>query len=143
MYAICTSLIYLCFVFFPFVLCVLFETTFYVFHVNLLMHMNMTDDHARAVLWYSYLSSCSDIHMNIFIFDENVICIVYFYISYTVTLHLSYLRHIHFQQQHITWISITYNLHCVSSTTGVLEHFTIICYTVFYLNFTCSSFLST
>ena len=62
--------LYLCFIFFLFVLCILFKTTLYVFHINLLMHMNMTDDHARAVHWYSYFSSCSDIHMNIFILDE-------------------------------------------------------------------------
>ena len=44
MYAICTSLIYLCFVFcFPCVLCILFDTTFYVFHVNLLMQMIMQE----------------------------------------------------------------------------------------------------
>ena len=89
MYAICTSLIYLCFVFcFPFVLCILFDTTFYVFHVNLLMHMNMTDDHARAVHWYSYLSSCTDIHMNIFIFDENcsLYCILLHIIYCNITL---------------------------------------------------------
>ena len=50
MYGICSSLIYLSFVFcFPSVLCILFDTTFYVVHVSFLMHMNMTDDHARAV----------------------------------------------------------------------------------------------
>ena len=85
-------------IFFPFVLCILFETTFYVFYVNLLMHINMTDDHTRAVHWYSYLSSCSDIHMNILILMKIVLYIVYFYISYTVTLHLSSFWHIHFKQ---------------------------------------------
>ena len=47
MYAICTSLIYLCFVFcLPCLLCILFDTTFYVDNV---MQMNMSHDHARAV----------------------------------------------------------------------------------------------
>ena len=97
-YAICTCLIYLCFVFcFPSLLCILFDTTFYVFHVNFLMHMNMTDDHARAVHWYSYLSSCTDIHMHILIFHEN-------YSLYCILLHIiycnitSFLWHIYFQQ---------------------------------------------
>ena len=50
MYAIYTCMIYLCFVFcFPCLLCILFDTTFYLFHINLSMHMNMTDDHARGV----------------------------------------------------------------------------------------------
>ena len=32
----------------PCLLCILFDITFYVFHVNFLMYMNMTHDHARA-----------------------------------------------------------------------------------------------
>ena len=57
MYATSTSLIYLCFVFcLPCLLCILFNTTFYVFQVNFLMHVNMTHDHARAVHLYAYLS---------------------------------------------------------------------------------------
>ena len=84
MYAICTSLIYLCFVFcLPCLLCILFDTTFYVFHVNFLMYMNMTHDHARAVHWYWYLSSCTDIHMHILILHENC-CL------YCILLHIIY-----------------------------------------------------
>ena len=90
-------------IFFPFVLCILFETTFYVFHVNLLMHINMTDDHARAVHWYSYLSSCSDIHMNIFIFDENcsLYCILLHIIYCNITL-IIFMAH--------TFSTITYHM---------------------------------
>ena len=93
MYAICTCLIYLCFVFFlPCLLCILFDTTFYVFHVNFLMHMNMTDDHARAVHWYSYFSSCTDIHMHILIVHENcsLYCILLHIIYCNITLIIFY-----------------------------------------------------
>ena len=89
MYAISTSLIYLCFVFcLPCLLCILFDTTFYVFQVNFLMHMNMTDDHARAVHLYAYLSWCTDIHMHILIFHENctLYCILLHIIYCNITL---------------------------------------------------------
>ena len=138
MYAIYTSLIYLCFVFcFPFVLCILFDTTFYVFHVNLLMHMNMTDDHARAVHWYSYLSSCTDIHINIFIFDEN--CSLYYILLHIIYCNITlstFIAHL------FSTIIYNMNFYHIQSTQcfmyyRCLEQFTIICYTVFYVNFTC------
>ena len=89
-FTICTPLLYSCFVFcFEFVLYILFQTTCYVFHVNSCIHINMTDYHARDLHLCQYLSWCSDIYMNILIFDED--CspyVIYFYISYTVTITL-------------------------------------------------------
>ena len=99
MYAICTSLIYLCFVFcFPFVLCILFDKLFMYFMSiywctwtwQMIMQELFIDihifHHVLTFIWiFSFL-------MRI------VLCIIYFYISYTVTLHLSYLWHIYFQQ---------------------------------------------
>ena len=71
-FTICTSLLYSCFVLcFKFVLYTLFQTAFYVFHVNSCIHINTTDYHARDLHSCQYLSWCSDIHMNILIFDED------------------------------------------------------------------------
>ena len=69
--------------FFAFVLCTLFQTTFYVFHVNLLIQINMTDYHARDLHWYWYLSWCSDISCEYFDFWWGL-----FSISYTFTHHI-------------------------------------------------------
>ena len=143
MYAICTSLIYLCFVFcLPCLLCILFDTTFYVFHVNFLMYMNMTHDHARAFHWYWYLSSCTDIHKHILILHENccLYCILLHIIYCNITLIIC-MAHIFLTI--IYHMNSYHNLHCVSCITSVMEQFTIICYTVFYLKFTCILFLLT
>ena len=83
-FTICTSLLYSCFVFcFEFVWYILFPTTFYVFHVNSCIDINMTDYHARDLHSCQYLSWCSDIHMNILIFDEDCsLCCILLHIIY-------------------------------------------------------------
>ena len=71
-YTTCTSLLYSCFAFcFKFVLYTLFQTNFYILHVNSHIHINKTDYHARDLHSCQYVSGCSDIHMNILIFDED------------------------------------------------------------------------
>ena len=143
-YATSTSLIVLCFVFcLPCLLCILFNTTFYVFQVNFLMHMNMTDVHARAVHLYAYLSWCTDIHMHILIFHENcaLYCIVLhiIYCNVTVIICMAHIfstiiYHMNFYHIQSTLCFMYYK--CYKTVYHYLLH-------SLYLKFTCSSFLLT
>ena len=99
MYNICTFVVYLCFVFF-FHLC-------YVYCLKQLF-MYFMSIYWCILTWQMIMQELFiDIHIFhdvvtfIWIFSflmRIVLYIVYFYISYTVTLHLSYFRHIHFKQ---------------------------------------------
>ena len=98
-YTICTSLLYSCFVFcFKFVLYTLFQTTFYILHVNSCIHITRQIIMQEICIHINMFHDVVTFIWTFWFLMKIVLHIIYLYISYTVTLHLSYYRHTNFQK---------------------------------------------